>query len=80
MNAYVAYLPEMDNYFYFVNSLMNLPISDNNSLSYLWLRNMQERDPELIARSREPNSGFQVKIFDADNEIIYYTEKDKSPE
>ena len=34
----LAYLSEMDSYFYLVNSLLNLPNSDDNPLSYLWLR------------------------------------------
>ena len=75
----LAYLPEMDDYFDSVNSLLNLPNSDDNPLSYVWLRDMQERDPELMARSQEPDSGFQTRIFD-DHEIICYTEKDKNPE
>ena len=75
----LVYLPEMDDYFHSVNSLLNLPNSDDNPLSYLWLRDMQERDPELVAQSQEPDSGFQVKIFD-DHAIICYTEKDKNPE
>ena len=66
----------MGNYFHSVNILLNLPNSDDNPLSYLWLRDTQERDPELIARSRKPDLGFHVKIFD-DHEIICHTEKDK---
>ena len=69
----------MDSYFHSVNSLLNLTNSDDNPLSYLWLRDTWERGPELIAQSREPDSGFHVKIFD-DHEIICHTKKDKNPE
>ena len=51
----------------------------HNPLSYLWLRDMQEHDPELIARSHVPDSGSHVKIFD-DHEMICYTKEDKNPE
>ena len=41
-------------------------------LSYLWLQDTQNNDPELIQRANEPNSDFHKKVFD-DHELICYT-------
>ena len=38
----------MDNYYNTVQSLLNLPESDDNPLSYLWLQDAQENDNLLI--------------------------------
>ena len=34
----LKYLPEMDDYYNTTHSLLNLPLTDDNPLSYVWLR------------------------------------------
>ena len=35
---YLKYLPEMDEFYDTTHSLLNLPSSDDNPLSYVWLK------------------------------------------
>ena len=34
----LKYLPEMDDFYEMTHSLLNLPSTDNNPLSYVWLK------------------------------------------
>ena len=70
----LSYLPEMDADFHSVNNLLNLPNLDDNPLSYLWLRDMQQSNLYLMAQFHKTNSEFHIKILD-DHEIVCYTEK-----
>ena len=63
----------MDNYFYTMDSLLNLPSIDDKPLSYLWLRDTQKRDSQLLESCNDPNSGFYTTTFDK-HDIIYYTQ------
>ena len=43
---------------------LNLPSSDDNSLSYVLLKNTQDQDSKLSEVCNDANSGFYKMIFD----------------
>ena len=72
----LKHLPEMDTYFETMDSLLNLPSSDNNPLSYLWLKDTQDEDHELIDRCKEDKSRYHLRKFD-EVELVCFTESEK---
>lgn len=54
----LQYLPEMDDTYVACEAYLNLPHSDENSLSLKWLREIQQSEPELIARADEPGTKY----------------------
>ena len=68
------YLPEMDDIYETTHGLLNLPSTDDNLLSYVWLKNTQDEDPKLGELCDDPSSGFHKKYF-AGEELICSTEK-----
>ncbi len=59
----------MDDYYVMADSLLNLPSSVNNPLSYQWLKDTQDADSELAQQCKVHESGFQLKQFD-DIELV----------
>ena len=56
--------------------MLNLPSTDENPLSYVWLKETQDEDPKLSELCNDADSGFP-KVDFAGKELICYTEKDK---
>ena len=84
----LRHLPEMDSYFsasatsfdgvtefYTGSSYLNLPSSDENPLSYRWLKEMQDSDLNLERRSAD-SPYYSTKTFD-EIELVCYTEPGK---
>ena len=81
----LRYLPEMDNYFetsYLLQlpsmkeSMLNLPVSEQNPLNYDWLKDLQDADPVLRRNGEQGISGFSLRTFD-ETELVCYTEPGK---
>ena len=72
----LKHLPEYEEYLDVVHNYLNLPSSDDNPLSYIWLKDTQSEDPELTKLCEDPESGFHIKRFD-DEELVCFTEKGK---
>ena len=70
----LKYLPEIDDYYNTTHSLLNLPSTDDNLLSYVWLKDTQDEDPKLGELCNDPSSGFHRKDF-AGEKLICFTEK-----
>ena len=75
----LKYLPELDDYYDISDHLLNLPSTENNPLSYTWLKDTQEEDSELIKMCTDETSGYHKKEFD-EIELICYTEPGKNKE
>ena len=50
----LRHLPEYEEYLQTVEIYLNLPSSDDNPLSYLWLKDVQAEDPELEELCKGP--------------------------
>ena len=68
----LKYLPEMDEFYDTTHSLLNLPSTDNNPLSYTWLKDAQDKDPKLGELCNDPSSRFHRK--NAGGEPVCFTE------
>ena len=64
----------MDEFHDTTHSLLNLPSTDDNPLSYVWLKDTQDEDPKLSKLCSDPSSGFHKKNF-AGKELVCFTEK-----
>ena len=71
------YLPEMGGYYDTTHSLLNFPSTDNNPLSYVWLKDTQDEDQELGELCNGLSSRFHKKNF-ADEELVWFTKKIKT--
>ena len=54
--------------------VINLPLTDDNPLSYVWLKDRQDEDQKLGELCNDPSSGFHKKDF-AGEELICFKEK-----
>ena len=68
--------PDLDDYFEVGESLLNLPSTQDNPLSYAWLKDTQDADPELAKQCEMKDSGFHFREF-GDTKLICYNEKGK---
>ena len=50
-------------------SLLNLPSTDDNSLSHVWLKETHDEDPKLSELCNDPSSEFHKKNF-AGGELV----------
>ncbi|KAL7551584.1 hypothetical protein ACHAWF_014769 [Thalassiosira exigua] len=75
----LQHLPEMEDYLDVQDSFLNLPSSDDNPLSVLWLKDTQSEDTELLAQCEVEGSGFYKRKFD-DMELVCFTEDNKNIE
>lgn len=73
----LKYLPELDDYFHISDSLLNLPSTENNPLSYVWLKDMQDGDAQLESKCNSTEPHFHWRTF-GDTKLVCYTDKDKS--
>ena len=71
---FLKYLPEMDDYYNTTHTLLNLPSTDDNPLSYVWLKDTQDEDPKLGELCNDTSSGFHKKNISGE-ELIFFTEK-----
>ncbi len=72
----LKHLPEMDEYFAVQEHLLNLPSTEDNPLSYQWLRDSQDSDTELKRKCEDSKSGFHTRLFN-EIELVCYTEPGK---
>ena len=45
----LKYLPEMDDFYNITNSMLNLLLTDDNPLSYVWLKDSQDEDQKRLS-------------------------------
>ena len=69
----LKYLPELDDYHGVGLSLLNLPSTTDNPLSYSWLKDCQDADTHLTEQCAEKDSKFEMRQF-GDIELICYCE------
>lgn len=62
--------PDMDDYY---QSYLNIPNSTIHPLSFKWLQEAQESDEELMNQVNIENSGYHLKKFDSDTQLVCYT-------
>ena len=55
-------------------SLLNLPSTDDHTLSYVWLKDTQGEDPKLNELCNDPSSEFHKKNFSGED-LVCFTEK-----
>ena len=67
----LKYLPELDDYYGVGLSLLNLPSTTDNPLSYSWLKDCQDADTHLTEQCAEKDSKFEMRQF-GDIELICY--------
>ena len=72
----LRHLPELDEYYAIQDHLLNLPSTNDNPLSYQWLKDTQEEDPDLLAQCAIEGSGYHKKQF-ADVELVCHTAEGK---
>ena len=70
----LKYLLKMNDFYDTTHSLLNLPSTDNNLLSYVWLKDTHDENPKLGELCNDPGSGFHKKSFTGE-ELICFTEK-----
>ena len=75
----LKHLPEMDDYFQAQHHFLNLPSSDENPLSYLWLKDTQDEDVNLADQCKIKDSRFHLRKFD-EVELVCFTESGKNEE
>ena len=66
----------MDDFCDTTHSLLNLPSTDDNPLSCVWLKDTQDEDPKLGELCNDPSLGCHKRTF-AGEELICFTEKIK---
>ena len=59
----LKYLPKTDEYYDTTHSLLNPISTDDNPLSYVWLKDAQDEDPRLNELCNGPIPGFHKKYF-----------------
>ena len=62
--------PDMDSYYEY--SMLNIPQSDDNPLSYTWLKETQDSSQELQQKITNNVTGYHLRRFD-DVELICYS-------
>ena len=72
----LKYFPEMDRYYEACESFLNLPSSNENSLSMTWLRDTQQSKPVLIAKANERGTKYHWRDFDG-FQLVCHSEKGK---
>ena len=59
--------------------LLNLPLLEDNPLSYLWLRDAQDAIQTLKQQCEDPTTGFHTCTFN-ETELICYAKSGKDEE
>ena len=57
--------------------VINLPSTDDNPLSHVWLKDTQDEDQKVGELCNDPSQGFHKNIFSGE-ELICFTEKDNN--
>lgn len=68
----IRHLPELDDYF---NMFVNLPATEDNPLSYAWLKDMQDDEADLETLIKDATSGYHLREF-GDMQLVCYSESD----
>ena len=73
--ACLRHHPDMDSYYEY--SMLNIPQSDDNPLSYTWLKETQDSSQELQQKITDNVTGYHLRTFD-DVELICYSPQGSS--
>ena len=67
----LKYLPEIDDYYNSTEHMLNLLSMDDNPLSYIWLKDTQDEDPNLKDLCEMENSRFYKNVCRRRTNLLY---------